>query len=214
MRTIFNLILIALVIFIIVSGYSSLSTLKILPRLPFLSLFSPTEEKIAETPVVIQEIRHIAQLATQRFYDECIYDTGVIRTGLLQKNQRCIIIAKGEVIAGFDLNRLNTLSLNKKEKSIALALDRPKILDVIVNPSDYEIFIQDGDFTFDEISQMKELAKKMITANALRKKILERSALQGRRIIEKFFRLLGYERIDIAIQNELRLQNLNRRQAD
>lgn len=209
MGKIFTFILIVLVILILVSGYSSLSTLKILPRLPFLSLFSPKEEKIAETPVIIQEIRHIAQLATQSYYDECIYDTGVIRTGLLQANQRCIIIARGEVIAGFDFNRLNALSLNKKEKAITLLLDPPKILDVIVNPSDYEIFIQDGEFTFDEISQMKELAKKMITGNALRKNILERSALQGQRIIEKFFRLLGYEKIDIAIKNPIRLRNID-----
>jgi hypothetical protein len=208
MGKLLNLILVILVILILVLGYSSLSTLKILPYLPFLSMFSPKEEKIAETPVITQEIRHIAQLATQSFYDECIYDTGVIRTGILEADQRCIIIARGEVIAGFDLQKLDTLVLNKKDKSITLLLDPPRILDVIANPSDYEIFIQDGDFTFDEISQMKELAKKKITANALRKKILERSSLQGQRIIEKFFRLLGYEKINIVVKNQLRLRNL------
>jgi len=196
---------VALLVVILILAYSSLTTLKMVPRLPWLSLFSPKEEKIADTPVVVQEIRHIAQLATQSYYDECIYDSGYIRTGFLSADKRLIIIARGEVIAGFDLNRMAAVSLNKKEKSITLRLDSPQILDVIVNPSDYEIFIQDGDFSFSEVVEFKERTKQMIAANAVRKQVLEKSADQGERIIEKFFRLLGFEKITILIKNKLRL---------
>jgi hypothetical protein len=199
-----------LIVVILVLGYNALSSLKILPRFPLFSLFGHKEQKIDETPVIVQEIRKIAQIATQNFYDECIYDSGPIFTDIFTPEKRLILIARGEVIAGFDLNRLERTSLSIKDKSVTLVLDSPRILDVIVNPSDYQVFVQEGNFTFDEVTEYKERAKRTIAVNAIRKKILDKSAIQGQKIIEWFFRLLGYEKIDIIIRSQVRLENNNR----
>ena len=35
--------------------------------------------------MIIQQVKNIAQMFTQTYYDEYVYDTGVIRTPMLQR---------------------------------------------------------------------------------------------------------------------------------
>ncbi len=177
--------------------YNPLAKLGLLPSLS--SLLRGGALEIEETPVIIQQVKNIAQMFTQTFYDEYVYDTGLIRTPIFNQDKRLIFIAKGEVIAGFDLSGLNEGAIIRREKSIVVKLPPARVLDVVINPSGFETFIEKGEITFEESKKFHEDARRIFEHNALRKGILKNSAEQGRQTLEKFFRLLGFETVDIII---------------
>ncbi len=177
--------------------YSPLAKIGLLPSLS--SFLRGGAPKIEDTPVIIQQIKNIAQMFTQTFYDEYVYDTGVIRTPIFSQNKRLIFIAKGEVISGFDLSELSEKSIIRRDKSIVVKLPPARILDVVINPSGFETFIEQGQITFEESKKFHEDARRIFDRNAREKGILKNSAEQGRQMLEKFFRLLGFESVDIII---------------
>jgi hypothetical protein len=192
-----SLLNIAALLVIALLLYSPLAKIGLLPSLA--RLFRNSEPHIEDTPVIIQQVKNIAQMFTQTFYDEYVYDTGVIRTPIFNQNKRLIFIAKGEVIAGFDLSELNEKSIIRKDKSIVLKLPPARILDVVINPSGFDTFIEQGEITFEESKKFHEDARRIFDRNAREKGILRNSAEQGRQTLEKFFRLLGFESVDIII---------------
>ncbi len=197
MKKILSVIQILALLAILLLLYNPLARIGLLPSLP--SLLRGGAAKIEETPVIIQQVKNIAQMFTQTFYDEYVYDTGVIRTPVFNEDKRLIFIAKGEVIAGFDLSELNEKSIIRRDKSIVVKLPPARILDVVINPSGFETFIEKGEITFEESKKFHEDARRIFDRNAREKGILKNSAEQGREMLEKFFRLLGFESVDIII---------------
>jgi hypothetical protein len=197
MKKIISLLNLLALLAILVLLYSPLAKIGLLPSLS--SLLRGGAPNIDDTPVIIQQIKTIAQMFTQTFYDETVYDTGVIRTPLFNQNKRLIFIAKGEVISGFDLSELSEQSIIRRGKSIVVKLPPARILDVVINPSGFETFIEEGEITFEESKKFHEDARRIFDHNAREKGILKNSAEQGRQTLEKFFRLLGFESVDIII---------------
>lgn len=177
--------------------YSPLAKIGLLP--PLGRIFHGRQPHIDETPVIIQQVKNIAQMFTQTFYDEYVYDTGIIRTPPFSANKRLIFIAKGEVISGFDLSELSEKSIIRRDKSIVVKLPPARILEVVINPSGFETFIEEGAITFEESKKYHEDARRIFERNAREKGILTNSSEQGRQMLEKFFHLLGFETVDIII---------------
>ena len=197
MKRILAALQIILLLAILLMLYNPLAKIGLLPSLG--RIFHIQPPRIDETPVIIQQVKNIAQMFTQTFYDEYVYDTGVMRTPLLNVNKRLIFIAKGEVISGFDLTELNENSIIRRDKSIVVKLPPARVLDVVINPSGFETFIEEGEITFEESKKFHEDARRIFERNARDKGILKNSADQGRQMLEKFFRLLGFETVDIII---------------
>ncbi len=197
MKKILATVQIILLLAVVVMLYNPLAKIGLLPSLA--SIFHIQPPRIDETPVIIQQVKNIAQMFTQTFYDEYVYDTGVIRTPLLSSNKRLIFIAKGEVISGFDLSELSEKSIIRRDKSIVVTLPPARILDVVINPSGFETFIEEGEITFEESKKFHEHARLIFEHNARNKGILKNSSEQGRQMLEKFLRLLGFETVDIII---------------
>ena len=197
MKKIISLLNLVALLAILLLLYGPLAKIGLLPSLS--SLLRGGAPQIEDTPVIIQQIKNIAQMFTQTFYDEYVYDTGVIRTPIFNQNKRLIFIAKGEVISGFDLSELNEKSIIRRDKSIVVKLPPARILDVVINPSGFETFIEQGEITFEESKKFHEDARRIFDRNARDKGILKNSAEQGRQMLEKFFRLLGFESVDIII---------------
>ncbi len=197
MKKILAVLQIVLLLAIVFMLYNPLARIGLLPSLP--ALFRGNKPQIEETPVIIQQVKNIAQMFTQTFYDEMVYDTGIMRTPPFSANKRLIFIAKGEVISGFDLSELREDSIVRRDKSIVVKLPPARILEVIINPSGFETFIEQGEITFEESKKFHEDARRLFERNAREKGILKNSAEQGRQMLEKFLRLLGFESVDIII---------------
>ena len=197
MKRIISLLNLIALLAILLLLYNPLAKLGLLPTLP--ALFRGHTPEIEDTPVIIQQVKNIAQMFTQTYYDEYVYDTGIIRTPVFNVNKRLIFIAKGEVISGFDLTELNEKSIIRRDRAIVVKLPPARVLEVIINPSGFDTFIEEGEITFEESKKFHEHARLIFERNALRKGILKNSAEQGREMLEKFFRLLGFETVDIII---------------
>ena len=111
MRLFRKYILIILSLFLVVF---LLQRLKIIPGLN--EIFAPKEVLIENTPLLIKEIKEMAQMITITAYDEVVADsikgstydvvkalTGISATPFSPPMDRLVIIAKGRVMAGTDL---------------------------------------------------------------------------------------------------------------
>jgi hypothetical protein len=192
--TLVNLLLLAAVTLL---AWLALSRAGVLPGFAFRSGSKPIH--IDDTPVMVRQIRAIAQLLTQSYYSETVFDSGTIETPPFQANKRLILIAKGEVLAGFDLRDFNEASITRRGNTAIIALPAPRILDVIINPSGFETFLADGDIRFEERVQLQEQARNRFRRDIDKARILENSASQGRKIIEKFFRLMGFTDVEVVV---------------
>ncbi len=155
--------------------------------------------KIDDTPVLVRQVRAIAQLLTQSYYSEAVYDSGVIRTPPFRSDKRLIMITKGEVLAGFDLSGFSEKSIARRGDALVIQLPPPRILDVVINPSGFETFLAEGDIDFNERVFLQEQAKAKFRRDIDSARILENSSAQGRKIIEKFFRLLGFAEVEVTV---------------
>lgn len=130
--------------------------------------FSDKEERfsIENTPLHIERIRTIAEISTISYKDEVVVDSieyyseiNEQVSGNLQKmtnidqwkygvtsssiKRRLTLIVKGEVRFGFDLTNKN-LDVQHNEDTIWINLPKPKIIDVLVVPSQTEVYLENG----------------------------------------------------------------------
>jgi hypothetical protein len=117
----------------------------------------------------------------------------------MEKVKDVIFIARGQVFSGFDLSKLNDNSILIKDSSIRITVEEPKILDVVVNPQDFEFFAQSGDWNSNEIRGVKNKAKEKIRKRAIELGILERSQLSGMKSLESFYRTMGFKHVEIVV---------------
>lgn len=155
-----------------------------------------TEE---ETVIVIEEIRNISQLLTQKYYDEIYFDSGNIEGGFMQQDRRFAVIAEGYVKAGFDLSALSEKDMIVEEGTVLLTLPAPRILSVVSNPSNQEIFIARGFISQEEQNRVNSIIAEKLKENAILAGILERSTEQGQRVLLKLLELFGFENARIVV---------------
>jgi len=216
--------IIILVIFVAALFLTYKAIAKVTGLPDFSSLFSKDESKIENTPIIIREMKDIAQLLTQRYYDECIVDTIVgekvekinpmillnplsgfrgyyiKETGIIEIERRYVLIANGLVKAGFDLKNIGDKDINIVDDSISIRLPKPQITDVIINPSGFETFEEIGIWSFKERKEIQQKAKSKLTNSSLKKGILQKSREQGVRILNQFFKSLGYRKVTIVVE--------------
>jgi len=192
----------------------------------FPDFINPKPVTIANTPLVVSEIKKISQLMSTTSTIEVVVDSTVMKEttvsrvgGFFERNlgglfggskpkpgkrtmekvKDVIFIARGQVFSGFDLSKLNDNSILIKDSSIRITVEEPKILDVVVNPQDFEFFAQSGDWNSNEIRGVKNKAKEKIRKRAIELGILERSQLSGMKSLESFYRTMGFKHIEIVV---------------
>ncbi len=221
MRIIKTIIIIVLFIGSLLLAYAAISKVTGMPGIK--SLFKKESSVIENTPIIVREMKKIAQLLTQRYYDECIVDSVVgdkiekasemminnpillnkglylRKDGLVLVDKRYVLIASGLVKAGFDLQRMDENDIKVFKDSISCTLPAPEVTDVIINPSGFETFEEEGFWTFNERKAIQQRAKSRLKSSAIQKGILEKSREQGIRILQRFFKSLGYEKVYIEV---------------
>lgn len=179
----------------------------------FKNIFSSQPVLIEETPVIIKEINTLAQLITITYSDEVVMDK--IKTGnglpslmsagmnmiLVPSSEKLVIIGRGKVIAGVDLSALQQNDVNTLGDSIHVNLPGAKILNTIVNPSGFETFDEEGEWTEAEVTQLKVKIKNEITKRALQQNIMQQASARSKNIIETFLKSTGFKKVDITFTN-------------
>ena len=171
------------------------------------------ELKIDKTENVIEEIRKISELTTACYYQELVIKdykaeptilNGVsqaMRLGGDSTRYEIVLIAKGSVRAGFDLSNISKDNLSVDADTLAITLPRAQVMDVIVNPSDCEIYSEEGNWTNEEIANIKYKTSERLRRNALQDGLIEKAETSGVEKIKMFFKAFGFSNVKIHFSN-------------
>jgi len=133
---------------------------------------------IDDTPVIVSKIRSLGELTTACYYDEMVLSRtkenafsssalGSLAEGLGKDvDDHLVLIAKGTVRAGLDLMDMSEEDVRFVGDTAYIRLPVPKYLDVIVNPSDFEVFAETGKWTHEEITGLQETARTRLLMGA------------------------------------------------
>ena len=205
LRTLFGVAAIAFVSIWLLQKINVLPTLR--------EIFSPKPVVIDETPVLIKEIRSIGQLITATLYDEVVVDSIEITKGsrfvrsfnaivpfriLPSADKQIVLVARGKVLAGTDLNLLADSSMKISGDTVWLQLPRTKILDAIINPSGYEIFVENGNWSPQAVTAVKLKAREKMIDHAFEQNIIDKASMKTKAVMEDFLHAVGFKIIVLS----------------
>ena len=186
-----------------------LGKMNIIPS--FSNIFKSKSVKIDETPILIKEIKELAELTTMVSIDEVVVDsitanpallaiksiTGLSLNPLSPGYDQLVLICKGRVTAGTDLTAIVPADIFHNKDSVSLGLPPARILDVIINPSGVETFIENGEWTTEAFEKVKIKAREKMQARALSEDILGKANARARLLMNNFLSQSGFTKVHV-----------------
>lgn len=175
----------------------------------FGTLFPNEGPKIEKTANVVTEVKAISKFTTACFYEElplstsktsAAVDNSVVGTvaGWFGKRPKdvmsdnlCVIVS-GKVRAGYDLSQLTEDHLRQSNDTIWVTLPPVEIFDAVVNPSDVDVFVEDGTWSHQEMTRLTASATDQLIADATAAGILERARTSGEDQLRALFQSFGF----------------------
>lgn len=170
-------------------------------------LFERTPLSVENTANVISNIRKIGELTTGYYYEEMVLkdtkaDTASILGVKIHDKDEIVLIAKGIVRAGFDLSKLSEEDISAKADTLIISLPEAEIFDVILNPSDFETYYEEGKWSQEALRPVKAAAKEKLKENAVNAGILTKARESAYDGIKSLFKSFGFREVDIRIEGE------------
>lgn len=164
-----------------------------------LGLFSKDRKlQIDETANVIDEIKKIGEFTSLCYYEEmALIDTKERQTKLTKSDvtDELVLIAHGKMRAGFNLSKLNDKDILITGDTLSIRLPEPEIFDIIVNPSDYEIFVETGKWSHEQFAELQKQAKQILNERAEELNIAEKAGESGIKKLETLFKTFGFSEV-------------------
>lgn len=174
-------------------------------------LFGDEGIKVENTKSVITEVKKLSKLTTACYYGEIpiiktkkssianskvgnALSSIIGKSDALMTDEICVII-NGKVRAGYDLSEMSDSDFLIGEDSIVIKMPEVKIFDVITNPSDVDVFVESGDWSHMEITELEQDANKKLLADAKSAGILDKAKESGLQQLETIFKSLGFSRV-------------------
>jgi hypothetical protein len=186
-----------------------LGKLNILPSLG--RLFKSKEVVIDQTPIVIQQIKPLAQLVTITAYTEVAADSSVKTTvgerlrelfnpfsPSVHAKRELIIVGNVVVHAGVNLEKLTPQQLFVSKDSVHLQLPPAEILDVIVNPSGTDIFLEEGQWSNEAVVALKKEIGARAVAEIKNRGVLYQAEQRATEVLQNFFTAAGFKKVVIV----------------
>ena len=168
------------------------------------------ELEIERTAAIVEQVRSIGELSSAGFYEELVltdrdesYFSELMRaSGLSRLTGRVdfVIICKGRVRAGFDLTKIQASDFSLSGDTLHLILPPVEILDVVLNPADYEHF--SGHRTHEETTAILLQAKQRLRSDAIREGILNQAELSAEAHLRRLLSAMGYREVLITFSKE------------
>lgn len=205
------LINIVFVLLLLLGGWWLLGKMNVLPSISDVFRSKPVE--IDQTAVVIQQIRPLAQLVTITAYTEVAADTtrkttigerlrDVFNpfTATVPTSRHLIVVGNAVVHAGVNLEKLTPEQLYITRDSVHINLPQAEILDVIVNPSGTDIFLEEGQWDNAAIAAMKGEIRRRAVEEVTRRGVLFQAEERARVVLQNFFLAAGFQKVVIEKQ--------------
>lgn len=173
----------------------------------FTFLNSGRKLKIDETANIVTKIREIGEFTSMCFYEEVVIkeeksdrlsESDFGRMMNLNGKDNLVLIAGGEMRAGFDLTQIGDKDIRVSGDTLFVNLPAVKILDVICNPSDIEVYEETGKWSHDQSVAVQAKAKEKILQDAMEMKILQKAEESGIAKISGLFRIFGYDKVIVT----------------
>ena len=153
-------------------------------------------ENEIETTITVHDIQKISELVTASYYGE----TAMKSTKGFRNRKKIVVIGNGTVRAGFDLSAMTENDFHCDGDTLYLDLPEAKILDVIVNPKDYEIFDSNSkDWSQDEINNIVSEIQKGIEIDAINHGVLTKANTDGVKKMQHLLMGFGFEEVRVSI---------------
>ena len=168
------------------------------------------ELEIERTAAIVEQVRSIGELSSAGFYEELVltdrdesYFSELMRASGLSRltgSVDFVIICKGRVRAGFDLTKIQESDFSFSGDTLRLILPPVEILDVVLNPADYEHF--SGHRTHEETTAILLQAKQRLRSDAIREGILNQAELSAEAHLRRLLSAMGYREVLITFSKE------------
>lgn len=163
------------------------------------------ELKIDNTANVVEKIKEISEFTTACYYEEAVlkdskvekHEGGFLGLVDTETSKEIVIIAKGKVRAGFDLSKVTEDKINIKNDTIGITLPEPEIFDVIINPSDYEMYIEEGKWSHEEVTALQTNYRSQLLAKAQERGILNKAKEAAKKRLESLFMTFGFTVVEL-----------------
>ncbi len=173
------------------------------------------ELEIERTAAIVEQVRSIGELSSAGFYEELVltdrdesYFSELMRASGLSRltgSGDFVIICKGRVRAGFDLTKIQESDFSFSGDTLRLILPPVEILDVVLNPADYEHF--SGHRTHEETTAILLQAKQRLRSDAIREGILNQAELSAEAHLRRLLSAMGYREVLITFSKEYPLRS-------
>ena len=173
---------------------------------------------IDATANVVTEMKKISEFTSACFYEEIVLQekktkdiadnaVGNKIAGLMGKkgglvNDELVIVASGKVRAGFHLNKLDESHVVVKGDTLTVDLPKAEIFDVIVNPSGFDIYIEDGTWDHEQVTTVENKAVGQIKADAERDGILDKATKSGVKKLTEMFKTFGFPVVKVTVEGQ------------
>ncbi len=166
--------------------------------------------KIDETANVVTEIRKIAQFTSACYYEDVILKDkkaneslgGKVVNSFSKKDKpiledEIVIVASGNVRAGFDLSKLSEKDIVIRDSVLEVTLPKAEIFEVIVNPSGFDVYIEDGTWSHEQVTNVENKAMSKIRKDAISDGLLDKATELGVGKLTDLFKTFGYKEVII-----------------
>jgi hypothetical protein len=210
MKTLRSILLLLLIFF---AGWWLLSRLTNLPSLS--NIFKQQEVVIDKTAVLVTNIKALAQLVTITAYNEIVVDSTsngngavnglaalypALAPALQSGEKKIVLIGKTTTHVGLDLQKINVADVRLVKDSLHITLPPAEVLDVILNPSDLEIFDEKGSWSTAAIANLKNKIAYIAVQNAKSLGLLAQSEAKAKDVLASFFKAAGYSKIGFSFK--------------
>lgn len=154
---------------------------------------------IDSTPIHVESIKTIAEISTVSYRDEVVVDTLELHKGsfdfmspsdwndhVIERGvkRRLTIIFRGEVLYGLDLTDDN-YNVRQNEDTLWLTVPEPEVLDVIITPSETEVFQETGRWSDGDRKKLEAKAIHKLKTNANDFGLAKKAKENAQRLLEK-----------------------------
>lgn len=183
---------------------------------PSVTLRTPTPTATpttAPTPtptpiIVINQIEALGRLETTKYVMQTVVDIekepGNVFERVLGTDQ-LLLIAAGEVVAGFDLEKVETANLVVRGTTVTLKLPRPEIFySRVDNEKTFVYERRTGIFRRPDQNletEARRLAEQRLNEWALENEILSQAERSGIILLEAFLKSLGFSEVNIEVSS-------------
>jgi Protein of unknown function (DUF4230) len=154
---------------------------------------------------VIKQIESLNRLETASYTIEKIVDVQTAGSKLQQflYGDRILLIAHGQVIAGFDLSKVSEKDISVKEDALTVKLPAPEVLVTKLDNEQTQVYdrqkgiLTKGDRNLE--SEARSEAERVIKDAACKGGILDEASKNAKKQLEQLFTGLGFTQVAIEI---------------